>query len=104
MAMQRATEQVVDRYGGTHLASCLAGLLASRHGNALRGGVLVVASDGWDSDDPAMLVRSSPGSGCGRTGSSGSTRGRRRRGSLEPPTLASAIAQLAPGGIWDPYR
>lgn len=57
VAMQRATEQVVDRYGGTHLASSLAGLLASRHGNALRGGVLVVASDGWDSDDPAMLVR-----------------------------------------------
>jgi uncharacterized protein len=57
VAMQRATEQVVDRYGGTHLASSLAALLASRHGNALRGGVLVVASDGWDSDDPAMLVR-----------------------------------------------
>ena len=57
VAMQRATEQVIDRYGGTHLASSLAGLLASRHGNALRGGVLVVASDGWDSDDPAMLVR-----------------------------------------------
>ena len=57
VAMQRAAEQVVDRYGGTHLATCLAGLLASRHGNALRGGVLVVASDGWDSDDPATLVR-----------------------------------------------
>jgi uncharacterized protein with von Willebrand factor type A (vWA) domain len=57
VAMQRATDQVVDRYGGTHLATSLAGLLASRHGNALRGGVLVVASDGWDSDDPAMLVR-----------------------------------------------
>jgi uncharacterized protein len=57
VAMQRAAEQVVDRYGGTHLATCLAGLLASRHGNALRGGVLVMASDGWDSDDPAMLVR-----------------------------------------------
>ena len=25
-------------------------------------------------------------------------------GRLEPPTLASAIARLAPGGIWDPYR
>ena len=57
VAMQRATDQVVDRYGGTHLATSLAGLLGSRHGNALRGGVLVVASDGWDSDDPAMLVR-----------------------------------------------
>jgi uncharacterized protein len=57
VAMQRATAQVGDRYGGTHLATSLAGLLASRHGNALRGGVLVVASDGWDSDDPAMLAR-----------------------------------------------
>ena len=57
VAMQRATAQVDDRYGGTQLATSLAELLASRHGNALRGGVLVVASDGWDSDDPAMLVR-----------------------------------------------
>lgn len=57
VAMQRATAQVGDRFGGTHLATCLAGLLASRHGNALRGGVLVVASDGWDSDDPVLLAR-----------------------------------------------
>ena len=25
-------------------------------------------------------------------------------GRLEPPTLATAIAQLSPGGSWDPYR
>ena len=31
-------------------------LLASRHGSAVRGGVLVIASDGWDSDDPAELA------------------------------------------------
>ncbi|MEP6814447.1 MAG: VWA domain-containing protein [Marmoricola sp.] len=55
-AIARASEQVVDRYGGTHLASCLGELLASRHGNAIRGGDLVVASDGWDSDDPAALT------------------------------------------------
>ena len=35
---------------------CLRELLASRHGNAVRGGVLVIASDGWDSDDPADLA------------------------------------------------
>ncbi len=29
---------------------------ASRHGNAVRGGVLVIASDGWDSDDPDELA------------------------------------------------
>ena len=48
---------MVDRYGGTHLATCLRELLASRHGNALRGGVLVIASDGWDSDDPERAGR-----------------------------------------------
>jgi uncharacterized protein with von Willebrand factor type A (vWA) domain len=56
-AMELASEQVTDRYGGTRLATCLAELLASRHGQALRGGVLVVCSDGWDSDDPALLAR-----------------------------------------------
>jgi uncharacterized protein with von Willebrand factor type A (vWA) domain len=55
-AIARAGEQVVDRFGGTHLASCLRELLASRHGNAVRGGVVVVASDGWDSDDPEDLA------------------------------------------------
>lgn len=55
-AIVQAGEQVVDRYGGTHLASCLRELLASRQGNALRGGVLVIASDGWDSDEPEELA------------------------------------------------
>lgn len=55
-AMARATEEVVDRYGGTHLATSLSTLLRSRHGNALRGGVLVIASDGWDSDPPEQLT------------------------------------------------
>jgi uncharacterized protein len=56
VAMAEASELVVDRFGGTHLASCLADLLRSRHGNALRGGVLVVASDGWDSEEPEQLA------------------------------------------------
>ena len=55
-AVAMAGEQVTDRFGGTHLASCLRELLVSRHGNAVRGGVLVIASDGWDSDDPAELA------------------------------------------------
>jgi uncharacterized protein with von Willebrand factor type A (vWA) domain len=55
-AISQAEEQVVDRYGGTHLAACLRELLASRHGNLLRGGVLVIASDGWDSDEPRALA------------------------------------------------
>ncbi|MGZ4493156.1 MAG: vWA domain-containing protein [Nocardioides sp.] len=55
-AITQASEQALDRYGGTHLAGSLAALLASRHGNDLRGGVLVVASDGWDSDRPEELA------------------------------------------------
>lgn len=55
-AITQAGEQVVDRFGGTHLASCLRELLASRHGSAVRGGVVVIASDGWDSDDPEDLA------------------------------------------------
>lgn len=55
-AIAQATDRVADRYGGTHLARSLRALLVSRHGNDLRGGVLVVASDGWDSDEPALLA------------------------------------------------
>lgn len=56
-AMELATERVVDRYGGTRIATNLRALLASRHGNLVRGGIVVVASDGWDSDDPATLAK-----------------------------------------------
>ena len=54
-ALALAEERVVDRYGGTHLAGSLRDLLASRHGSTLRGGVLIIASDGWDSDSPEEL-------------------------------------------------
>ncbi len=56
VAMEQATDQVVDRYGGTQLATSLRSLLTSRHGNHLRGGVLVIASDGWDSEPPELLA------------------------------------------------
>jgi uncharacterized protein len=56
VAMAQATDHVVDRYSGTHLASSLRELLTSRHGSAVRGGVLVIASDGWDSDEPERLA------------------------------------------------
>jgi len=55
-AIALASAQVVDRYGGTHLAGCLRELLASRHAHGIRGGVLVIASDGWDSDPPQLLT------------------------------------------------
>jgi uncharacterized protein with von Willebrand factor type A (vWA) domain len=54
-ALSLAEERVVDRYGGTHLAASLRDLLVSRHGATLRGGVLIIASDGWDSDPPEEL-------------------------------------------------
>ena len=56
VAMAQATERVVDRYGGTHLATSLKALLNSRHGDTMRGGILVIASDGWDSDEPHLLA------------------------------------------------
>lgn len=51
MAEQRCT----DRFGGTRIATSLRSLLASHHGNALRGSVVVIASDGWDSDESQQL-------------------------------------------------
>jgi uncharacterized protein with von Willebrand factor type A (vWA) domain len=56
VALTLAEERVVDRFGGTHLGTCLRELLASRQGARLRGGVLVIASDGWDSGPPEELA------------------------------------------------
>lgn len=55
VALARANEKVVDRYGGTHLGRAVSELLAPPHGAALRGAVVVIASDGWDSDPPELL-------------------------------------------------
>jgi len=55
-AVAGATRLADDRYGGTHLASSLRTLLRSPHGHALRGGIVVIASDGCDSDDPQALA------------------------------------------------
>jgi uncharacterized protein with von Willebrand factor type A (vWA) domain len=57
VALARANAKVVDRYGGTHLGSCIGRLLATPHGTALRGAVVIIASDGWDSDPPDVLAR-----------------------------------------------
>ncbi|MGD1240318.1 vWA domain-containing protein [Mycobacterium seoulense] len=56
VALQRANAKVADRYGGTFIGRSLNGLLAPPHGNALRGAVLIIASDGWDSDPPDVLA------------------------------------------------
>ncbi|WP_327117605.1 VWA domain-containing protein [Nocardia sp. NBC_01730] len=57
VAVTRANDKVVDRYGGTHIGRCLGALLATPSGNAVRGAVVVIASDGWDSDTPDVLAR-----------------------------------------------
>ncbi|WP_433382622.1 vWA domain-containing protein [Actinoplanes sp. CA-142083] len=55
-AIAQATEAVTDRFGGTRIATNLSALLDSHHGNALRGSVAIIASDGWDSDSPEKLT------------------------------------------------
>jgi hypothetical protein len=47
---------VPDRFGGTRIASNIRALLASRHADTLRGAVVIIGSDGWDSDPPADLA------------------------------------------------
>ncbi|WP_135452080.1 VWA domain-containing protein [Mycobacterium sp. DL99] len=57
VSLARANEKVADRYGGTRLARSIGALLSGPHGHALRGAVVVIASDGWDSDPPELLRR-----------------------------------------------
>ncbi|HEX7427700.1 MAG TPA: VWA domain-containing protein [Mycobacterium sp.] len=57
VALSRANAKVVDRYGGTHLGRSVGELLAAPHGSTLRGAVVIVASDGWDSDPPEVLEK-----------------------------------------------
>jgi uncharacterized protein len=56
VAIDQATSKVVDRFGGTRIASNLQTLLNSHHGGAVRGAIVIVASDGWDSDSPEQLA------------------------------------------------
>jgi uncharacterized protein with von Willebrand factor type A (vWA) domain len=55
-AIEQATAKVADRFGGTRIATNLQALLASHHGDALRGAIVVIGSDGWDSDPPEELA------------------------------------------------
>jgi uncharacterized protein with von Willebrand factor type A (vWA) domain len=56
VALQRANAKVTDRYGGTFIGRSVGALLAPPHGNALRGAMVILASDGWDSDPPDVLA------------------------------------------------
>jgi uncharacterized protein with von Willebrand factor type A (vWA) domain len=55
-AFEEATRRVTDRFGGTRIAHCMEELLASPHNGALRGAVVLIASDGWDADPPDRLA------------------------------------------------
>jgi uncharacterized protein len=57
IAIAQAGEKVADRFGGTRIATNLTALLASHHGSDVRGAVVIVASDGWDSDEPEALAK-----------------------------------------------
>jgi len=56
VAVAQASAAVTDRFGGTRIAANIRALLASHHGNAVRGGIVVVGSDGWDSDPSDQLA------------------------------------------------
>jgi uncharacterized protein len=56
-AVERATAEVEDRFSGTRIATSIGQLL--RHpvwSTAVRGSVVVIASDGWDTDPPEELA------------------------------------------------
>lgn len=55
-AIAQATTKVVDRFGGTRIAGCVQALLSSHHGGSVRGAVVIIGSDGWDSDPPEEMA------------------------------------------------
>ena len=57
-AIERASTEVGDRFGGTRVATSLATLVRHRWWRGLvRGAVVIIVSDGWDTDPPAELAR-----------------------------------------------
>ena len=55
-AIDKMTAEVEDRFSGTRIASSLSELVSSPvWSNTLRGSVVLIASDGWDSDSPELL-------------------------------------------------
>jgi uncharacterized protein with von Willebrand factor type A (vWA) domain len=56
VALEQAADRVSDRFAGTRIAANVRALLRSHHGEALRGAVVLIGSDGWDSDPPEQLA------------------------------------------------
>lgn len=55
VALELATDRVADRFGGTRIAHNLSTFLGSRYGGYARGAIVVIGSDGWDSDSASQL-------------------------------------------------
>lgn len=57
-AIDRMSDEVTDRFSGTRISSSLGELLASPvWSSRLRGSVVLIASDGWETGEPAELAR-----------------------------------------------
>lgn len=57
-AIHAASELVDDRFSGTKIASSIKALMAHpTWSTSVRGAVVLIASDGWDTDEPADLDR-----------------------------------------------
>jgi uncharacterized protein len=57
-AIGQVSHEVGDRFSGTRVATSLRSLLRHRTwSTTVRGAVVVICSDGWDSDDPELLAR-----------------------------------------------
>ncbi len=57
-AVDRASAEVGDRFGGTRLAYSIRSLQTDRvWGSYTRGAIVIIASDGWDTDPPDEVAR-----------------------------------------------
>jgi uncharacterized protein len=56
VAAATASAAVADRFGGTRIATNVEALLRSRHGERVRGAIVIIGSDGWDADPPERLA------------------------------------------------
>lgn len=54
-AIIAATAATGDRFGGTRIGSNLAALMSGQYRDLVRGAIVLIGSDGWDADDPAIL-------------------------------------------------
>lgn len=52
------SEEISDRFGGTRIAASLGELISNpRWSHSVRGATVIIASDGWDTDEAAELAR-----------------------------------------------